>query len=301
MSNQTLFPAFPLSEWIKTKGTLHRYLQIVGKLRLSLMPKQNHWWHVTLFVTSSGVSTGPIPTENFTFKVEFDFINHQLNVRTSKGKHRFFGLKDGLSVADFYHHLKDILSELEIKFDIIAEPFDMSDNIPFAECVQHNSYDSEAVHKAWKILVEVDMILKEFKGKSYSKTCPSQIYWHHFDLVVSRFSGRRAPKMDTTSQVELQAYSHEMISFGFWFGDETIKEPAFYSYTYPSPQNINQEPLLPKTAKWVDSNGSPMALLLYKDIIKSENPKQNILDFLQTSYEAGAKLANWDIEALQIN
>src|SRR5690554_508580 len=301
MSNQSLFPDLPLIEWIKTKETLHRYLQIVGKLRLSLMPKGNHWWHVTLFVTSSGIATGAIPNKDFTFEVSFDFIIHNLNVFTSKGAHRSFALKDGLSVADFYRKLNNILEDLTIKFDIIAEPFDMSDKIPFNQSTMHNSYDKEAVQKAWNILVQVDMVLKEFSGRSYSKTCPAHIYWHHFDLVVSRFSGKRGPKMDTTSQVELEAYSHEMISFGFWFGDDNIKEPAFYSYTYPSPENIDKEPLLPKNAKWVDANGSPMALLLYKDIRTSENPKQLILDFLESSYQAGAKLAGWDIEALTVD
>lgn len=301
MSNQTLFPALPLAEWTKTKETLHRYLQIAGKLRLSLMPKNNHWWHITLYVTSTGVATGAIPNKDFTFEVAFDFIDHKLIVSTSKGEHRSFELKDGLSVADFYNKIKNILSDLDIKFNIKAEPFDLSDNIPFEQCTMHHSYDKETVHKAWQILAQVDIVLKEFSGKSYSKTCPVHIYWHHLDLVVTRFSGKRAPDMGDVSQVEKEAYSHEVISFGFWFGDDTIKEPAFYSYTYPSPKGIDKEPLQPETAKWQDSNGSPMALLLYEDIRTSDNPKQQIMDFLQSSYQAGAKLAGWDIQALTVD
>lgn len=301
MSNHTLFPALPLAEWTKTKETLHRYLQIVGKLRLSLMPKNNHWWHITLYVTNTGIATGAIPNKDFTFEVAFDFIDHKLIVSTSKGEHRSFELKDGLSVADFYNKIKNILSDLDIKFNIKAEPFDLSDSIPFSECTMHNSYDKETVNKAWQILVQVDMILKEFSGKSYSKTCPVHIYWHHLDLVATRFSGERAPDMGDVSQVEKEAYSHEVISFGFWFGDDTIKEPAFYSYTFPSPKGIDKEPLHPKSAKWQDSNGSPMALLLYEDIRTCDNPKQQIMDFLESSYQAGAKLAGWDIENLTVD
>lgn len=264
------------------------------------MPKDNHWWHITLYVSSNGISTGAIPNGDFTFEVTFDFIDHKLIVSTSKGDRRSFELKDGLSVADFYKSLTDILNDFKITFDILAKPFDLSDSIPFEVCTMHNCYDKEVAHKAWQILVQVDMVFKEFSGKSYSKTCPVHIYWHHLDLVVTRFSGKEAPDMGDVSQVEKEAYSHEVISFGFWFGDDTIKEPAFYSYTYPSPEGIDREPLQPKTAKWQDANGSPMALLLYNDIINSDNPKQDIMDFLESSYLAGAKLASWNIEELTV-
>ncbi|MDN3724116.1 DUF5996 family protein [Aequorivita sp. SDUM287046] len=300
MSNQTIFPAFPLSEWLDTKETLHRYFQIVGKLRLSLNPKKNHWWHITFYATTRGVTTRGIPFNDISFEIYFDFISHTLNVWTSNGEQRFFELMDGLSVAEFYKKLEAILKELNITFDILEIPFDLSDKIPFNKCIEHHSYDKEAVHKAWKILLRIDMIFQEFSGRSYSKTCPVHIYWHHFDLVVTRFSGKKGPKMNTNSQVELEAYSHEMISFGFWFGDDNIKEPAFYSYTYPSPKGIDKEPLKPNTAKWQDSNGSPLALLLYSDLIKSDNPEEQILDFLQSSYQAGAKLAGWNIEELKV-
>lgn len=301
MSNQNIFPSFPLENWSATKETLHRYLQIVGKLRLSLMPKDNHWWHITLYVTSSGISTDPIPNGDFTFEVALDFIDHKLIVSTSKGDRRSFELKDGLSVADFYKNLTNILDDLSIDFDILAKPYDLSDSIPFDQCTMHDSYDAAAVHNAWQILVQVDMVLKEFSGRSYSKTCPVHIYWHHLDLVVTRFSGKKAPDMGDVSQVEKEAYSHEVISFGFWFGDDTIKEPAFYSYTYPSPEGIDKEPLRPQSAKWQDSNGSSMALLMYEDVRTSDNPNQRIMDFLESSYQAGAKLAGWDVEALTVN
>ncbi len=291
MDQQPLFPALPLSQWSKTKETLHRYLQIVGKIRLALMPKHNHWWHITLYVTSRGVTTGTIPYKDLTFEISFDFIAHQLHVVTSKGAQRSFGLMEGLSVSEFYKNLNTILHELKIDVKIKAEPYDLSDNIPFEQCTILHTYDKEAVHKAWRIWMQVDMILKEFSGKSYSKTCPVHIYWHHLDLVTTRFSGKEGPKLATTSQVELEAYSHEVINFGFWFGDDNIQEPAFYSYTYPSLKGIDKEPLSPKSAKWIDANGSPMALFLYEDIRNSDHPKQQILAFLESSYQAGAKLA----------
>jgi len=301
MSNTSLLPALPLEEWTATKETLHRYFQIVGKLRMSLMPKDNHWWHITLYVTSTGVATRAIPCKDFTFEVAFDFIDHTLTVVKSDGERRSFELKDGFSVAAFYKEMGRITDDLNIEFDILEKPFDLSDDIPFDQCTMHNSYDKDAVHKAWKIMVQVDMVFKKFSGKSYSKTCPVHIYWHHLDLVVTRFSGNRAPDMGDVSQVEKEAYSHEVISFGFWFGDDDIKEPAFYSYIYPSPDGIDKEPLQPKSAIWQDSNGSPMALLLYKDIRTSDNPKQEIMDFLESSYQAGAKLAGWDVADLKVD
>lgn len=298
--NESLWPALPLQSWIDTKETLHRYLQIVGKLRMSHMPKANHWWHITLYVTDTGISTGAMPSAGMTFEVAFDLIRHQLVITTSRGDRRSFELKDGLSVAAFYHNLAAILQDLGIPFDILAKPYDLSEGTPFDQCTHFHSYDKEAAHKAWQILSQVDMALKEFAGRSYSKTCPVHIYWHHLDLVVTRFSGARGPDMGDASQVEQEAYSHEVISFGFWFGDDTITDPAFYSYTYPSPAGIEKEPLLPAAARWQDSNGSPMALLMYDDIRHGDNPRQDILDFLESSYQAGAKLAGWNIEDLTV-
>ncbi len=300
MNTQNLFPDLPLNSWIDTKETLHRYLQIVGKLRLSLMPKDNHWWHLTLYVNSRGLTTHSIPVKDFTFEIQFDFIDHHLKIHTSKGEERSFPLQEGLSVKEFYNNICALLKELNIEVKIIAEPYDLSDSIPFDQCTSHHSYDKNSVEKAWQILMQVDTVFQEFSGRSYSKTCPVHIYWHHLDLVVTRFSGKKAPPLSTSSKVEQEAYSHEVISFGFWFGDENITEPAFYSYTYPSPDNIGLEPLRPATAKWVDSNGSPMALLLYKDILSDENPRQLILDFLESSYAAGAKLAGWNMEELKV-
>ncbi|MGB5818398.1 MAG: DUF5996 family protein [Saonia sp.] len=295
-----LFPELPLDAWEPTKETLHRYLQIVGKIRLALMPRKNHWWYITLYVGTRGINTDSIPYGDFTFEIQFDFLDHMLHIHTSNGKRISFELKDGLSVADFYAKLKEALHNLGIEANILAKPYDLSDTVPFAECTHHNSYDKVYVNRFWRILVQVDQVFKTFSGQSYSKTCPVHLYWHHMDLAVTRFSGERGPEMPNAKVADRDAYSHEVISFGFWAGDANVRFPAFYAYTYPSPEGIDKEPLAPKAAEWIDSNGSPMAFLTYDSIRESENPKAALLQFLESAYSAGARLSGWDINGLAV-
>ncbi|MDX5420162.1 MAG: DUF5996 family protein [Hymenobacteraceae bacterium] len=291
-------PPLPLEEWEATKDTLHLYLQIIGKIRLTLMPPRNHWWHVTLYLTSRGLTTGPIPYKFYTFEIDFDFIDQQLNIRTSMGTLEQIKLQDGLSVSEFYTSVMKSLDVLGIKVDILAEPYDNKSKIPFAEDHEHATYNPEQVYNYWRVLTAADEVMKEFSGRFYGKTCPVQLYWHHFDLTVTRFSGKKIPVRPDASKVERNAYSHEVISFGFWPGDDQVRFPAFYSYTFPSPEGIDQEPLKPKTASWVDSNGSPMALLPYEDLRHEKDPRQALLDFLESAYQAGAKRAGWPVEEL---
>lgn len=293
-------PTFPLEDWVSTKETLHRYIQIVGKIRMAHMPRKNHWWYITLYVNSRGLYTDSISYKDFTFDIQFDFVHHRLDIFSSKGDTRSLELKDGLSVADFYARIMESLKELGVETDILAEPYDLSDKIPFEECTMHNSYDKEKVHQAWQLLVGIDQILKEFSGRSYSKTCPVHLYWHHMDLTVTRFSGKKGPEMPDAKAADRDAYSHEVISFGFWFGDKDVPNPAFYSYTYPSPEGLDKEPLRPSMAKWIDANGSSMAFLDYEEWRKTENPKEALLNFLESSYQAGAKLAGWNIGELTV-
>ena len=267
---------------------------------MELMPKQNHWWHVPLYVQTEGLTTGAIPFDERRFDITFDFADHKLNVAASEGIQKSFPLVEGLSVADFYKKLFSILDELDIKVEIQAKPFDHESTIPFAEDKLHHSYDKEYIERYWHILAQTDRIFNTFSGRFLGKTCPVQLYWHSFDLTVTRFSGRRGPDMSQASQVEREAYSHEVISFGFWPGDADLRDPAFYSYTYPAPKGINQEPLRPQAAQWVEQNGSPMALLMYNDVRNSDNPEQTILDFLESTYLAGAKRAGWDIENFKL-
>ncbi|WP_370627187.1 DUF5996 family protein [Pontibacter sp. HSC-14F20] len=293
-------PPLPLAEWEATKDTLHLYLQIVGKIRLTLMPPLNHWWHVTLYVNARGLTTGPIPYKFYTFEIDFDFIDHQLRINTSTGAQEEIKLQDGLSVSEFYTAVMKSLDVLGIKVEILAKPYDNKSDIPFAEDHTHATYHADQVNAYWRVLTVTDEVMKEFSGHFYGKTCPVQFYWHHIDLTVTRFSGKKLPVREDASLVERNAYSHEVISFGFWPGDDKVQFPAFYSYTYPSPEGIDKEPLKPKTASWVDSNGSPMALLPYEDLRKEENPRQALLHFLESAYQAGAKLADWPIEDLKV-
>ncbi|GAB5475096.1 MAG: DUF5996 family protein [Maribacter sp.] len=294
------FPELPLSAWKPTKETFHRYLQIVGKIRLALMPRKNHWWYITLYTNSSGLTTRSIPYGNFVFEIQFDLIHHRLCLHSSKGDSQNFELYDGLSVADFYQKICAGLNTMGVFFDIIAKPYDLSDDIPFAECTLHKSYDREYVFRFWKILLQVDLVFKEFSGRSYSKTCPVHIYWHHMDLAVTRFSGKKGPEMTDAKAADRDAYSHEVISFGFWAGDKDVRFPAFYAYTYPSPDGLDNEPLMPESAEWIDSNGSPMAFLSYDALRELPNPKAALLEFLESAYQAGAKRTGWDIDELTV-
>lgn len=299
MNTNESYPALPYDDWEDTKQSLHLYAQIVGKIRMKLSPRQNHWWHVPLFVNTRGMGTGSVPYKSKRFEINFDFIDHKLNVQTSRGEQSSFDLMDGLSVSQFYKKLFAILSDFGIKADILAQPYDQPFDTPFIEDKEHNRYDKEYVHRYWQILIQTDRIFKTFSGCFLGKTCPVQLYWHSFDLTVTRFSGKRGPDMSEARQVEREAYSHEVISFGFWPGDTNLRDPAFYSYTYPAPEDIDREPLQPKTASWVEQNGSPMALLMYDDARNSDDPEQTILDFLESAYQAGAKTADWDIESFR--
>ncbi|MFD2247314.1 DUF5996 family protein [Pontibacter ruber] len=295
-----LFPPLPLTEWEATKETFHRYLQIVGKIRLKLMPRKNHWWHVPLYVHARGLTTGPIPYSFYAFEIRFDFIDHQLVIETSTGARETFALQDGLSVSQFYTSLFKALDVLGIKVDILAKPYKLKSDIAFAEDHTHATYNPEHIQRFWQILTLTNGIFEEFSGRFYGKTSPVHLFWHSLDLVVTRFSGRSVPYRPEAGKVEKDAYSHEVISFGFWPGDDNFMYPAFYSYTYPAPAGIDKELLQARSASWVDSNGSPMALLPYEEMRQEENPKQVLLDFLESAYQAGASLADWPIEELRV-
>ena len=263
------------------------------------MPRRNHWWNITLHVTPRGMGTGPIPYSFYTFEIDFDFIDHQLIIRTSKGETQQFTLQDGLSVANFYTSVMKALEAVEVKVQIQAKPYDLKSKTPFAQDHEHAAYNPEQVNRYWRTLVTVDQVLKEFSGRYYGKTCPVHLYWHHMDLTVTRFSGKSVPVPSEASVVEKDAYSHEVISFGFWPGDDQVRYPAFYSYTFPSPDGLDLEKLYPKCAQWVDSNGSPMALLNYEELRLMDNPKEALLSFLESAYIAGAELAGWPVEELR--
>lgn len=290
------FPSLPLEEWEDTKETLHRYAQIVGKVRLEYAPYRNHWWHVPLYVSTRGLTTSPIPYRHVTFEISFNLLDNKLEVSTSEGGYFAFVLDD-LPVAEFYDRLFEGLASLGIEVSINPKPFDLEDEHNLDENVFHCICDREYVRRYWRILVEVDQVFKEFAGRFYGKTSPVQLYWHSFDLAVTRFSGRRAPEREAADKVTREAYSHEVVSFGFWVGDRNVREPAFYSYTAPEPEGLTNQPLRPDAAFWTPEGGT--ALLMYEEMRKSESPKETLLEFLESAYLAGAKTAGWDVEELK--
>jgi hypothetical protein len=294
-------PKLPLTQWELTKHTLHLMLQIVGKLQLQYTPKQNHWWHITLYISPVGISSQPICYgDNQQLEIVFNLKMHRAELYTSDKLYQEIPLAD-TSVAEFYQQLMSALRKLGLKPTLLAKPYDIPGiTAPFAELTDYRTYQPEYVEKFHEVLLFTDRVFKKFKGRSYAKTCPVQLYWHHLDLTLTRFSGQVAPKMPAeTSQVEQEAYSHEVISFGFWAGDDKVREAAYYNYTYPLPEGIDKQSLKPKEASWVESNGSPMAYLSYDAVRTATNPEEALLSFLESSYQAGAKLAGWPVEEMR--
>lgn len=295
------FPEIPLDAWRPTKNTLHLYCQIVGKIRLAMHPRINHWWHVPLYVTPRGLSTRTIPYDGGNFEIEFDFREHKLTMRTSEGGFEDFALYDGLTVADFYSSTFANLAKLGIHPRIWAVPYEAPSTMPFAEDHENKSYDKEYVERFHQILVAVDHVFQEFRGRFYGKSTPVHLFWHSFDLALTRFSGKAAPPMPEANKVTQEAYSHEVISFGFWFGDDkpnSVGAPAFYSYTAPKPDGLENEPLQPDSAFWTPDGG--MALLMYDEIRDKADARQLVLDFLESAYQAGAKSAEWNLDEFSV-
>jgi hypothetical protein len=303
MSHSIKLPLLSYRGNEQKKMTLHLFLQILGKIRLKSTPRKNHWWYVTEYVSTKGITTGPIPYNDGmdTFELTINVHQHQLQVSNSKGQSADFSLLNGLSVAEFYKQLIEILKGFDITVSIIDKPFDLNIEQSFGEISAYHHYDETYTKDFWRILLWVDGVFKNFSGRFYGKTCPVHLYWHSLDLAVTRFSGKRAPAMSKDARLsDKDAYSHECISFGFWGGDENMPEPAFYSYTYPSPEGLSKKPLFPSEAEWVNSNGSDMAILTYSNLLKTDDPYATLLDFMESAYTAGAKKANWDIEDLKV-
>ena len=290
-----MFPPLPLGEWEDTKETLHRYCQIVGKVRMECSPYRNHWWHVTLYVTTRGLTTGPIPYGPITFDISLDLIENRLVATTSEGGAFSFALDD-LPVAEFYRRLFERLGSLGINVSINTNPFDLDDEHTLDNNTYHCTCDGEYVRRFHRALVQVDQVFEEFAGRFNGKTSPVQLFWHSFDLAVTRFSDKRVSLPEDTDPVTREAYSHEVISFGFWPGDSNLREPAFYSYTAPEPEGLTEQPLLPPAASWQEGG---TALLTYEEVRNSGSPRETLLEFLQSAYEAGARTAGWDMEALR--
>ncbi len=291
-------PPMPLDQWEDSLLYWQLMSQILGKIRLKLHPWINHWWHVPLYITPRGTTTGAIPYGDSNFDIELDLTDHRLVLRTGDGKVMGFAL-DGRPIAEFYNHLFDMLRSVGIDIEILARPYKCKSTEPFAADRVHSTYDPEAIHRAWSVLKVIEPVFKEFRSRFIGKCSPVHQFWHSFDLACTRFSGRRAPNEGIADPVGKEAYSHECISAGFWFGDESLPMPAFYCYTWPAPKNLDLQQLDPPKAFWRDVHGSPQATLLYDDLRKMEDPRGALLAFLESSYESGAMLANWDRAELE--
>jgi hypothetical protein len=293
-------PALPLSEWEQTKTTLHLWMQIVGKVRMASTAPRNHWWHVPLYVDVRGLTTRRMRAAGtVTFEIRFDFIDHRLLVSTNRGDLRSFELLDGLSVAEFDEMLHAALDALGLDVAIREIPFGLPTTTPFPADREHAAYDADAVERFWRILDWTDQVLEEFAGWYCGKTSPVHLFWHSFDLALTRFGGRSAPPIPNADAVTREAYSHEVVSFGFWPGDDNVQEPAYYSYTAPVPEGLRRRRLHPDEAFWSLHGSSALALLPYDAVRGAADPRSALLAFLESAYRAGADLSGWDRSALE--
>jgi hypothetical protein len=293
---EQLWPALPLEEWQETYRTLHMWMQIVGKVKLELHPSINHWWQTALSITARGMTTGPIPSGRTTFEIAFDFIDHQLFLFTSQGIMRAMPLIPR-SVADFYHELMALLHAEHIEVRINTLPNEVTGPIPCDVNEHDASYDAASVNRFWRILVQVDRVFKEFRSDFIGKNSPVHFFWGAFDLAVTRFSGRRAPVRQGADIITREAYSHEVISCGFWPGFGKINGPAFYAYAAPEPDGFKTATIRPHEAFY--SPDLSEYLLMYDDVRTVTSPDQMILDFCQSTYDAAATLAHWEREELE--
>ena len=294
------WPALPAAPWADTLNTLHMWTQIVGKVRLAQSPWLNHSWHVTLYATTRGLTTSPIPHADRSFEIDFDFIDHRLVVSTTEGERRALPLEPQ-TTAEFYRRLMTTLSELSVPVKIHPRPNEVELATPFAEDTQHAAYDSEAVNRFWRVLSQVDRVFKAFRARFIGKASPVHFFWGSFDHAVTRFSGRRAPEHpggfpNMPDRITREAYSHEVSSAGFWPGGDS-GEAFFYSYAYPTPEAFSQVPVRPSAASWSSDLGE--FVLPYDAVRQAETPDAALLEFLQSTYEAAAESARWDRAALE--
>jgi hypothetical protein len=299
--SQAPWPELPTAAWRDSYATLHLWTQIVGKIRLTKAPWLNHSWHVTLYVTPRGLTTSPVPDGTRTFQIDFDFIDHELRLSTSDGAHRQFALA-GQSVASFYAATLAALAELGIAVAIDEMPNELPDPIRFSHDHVHASYDPDAVSRFHRILVNCDRVFKQFRTGFVGKASPVHFFWGSFDLAVTRFSGRRAPRHPggvphLPDAVAHEAYSHEVSSAGFWPGGGAIDYPAFYCYAYPEPAGFRDAKARPDAAFFSEALGE--FVLPYDAVRTAGDPDRALLDFLQSTYEAAANAAKWDRNALE--
>jgi hypothetical protein len=296
MENPT-WPPLPLAEWRDTYETLHRCLQVVGKVQLALTPRTNHFWNAAFLPGPRGLVTPPLPCPGGTFAVTMDFVDHEARVRASDGATRSVPFLPR-PVAEFHHEFLAVLKAIGVDVSIRDQPVELlNDALPLSTDRLHASYDPEPVERWWAIVAQSAQIFDAFRARFLGKASPVLFWWGTFDLSVSRYSGRRAPAKPGASKVEQEAYSHEVSSVGFWPGDVRHDAPAYYAYTAPAPAGFAEQRVGPEGAYW--SSELSEFLLPYDVVRNSEAPRETLLRFCQSTYEAGAKLAGWDRAALE--
>ncbi len=295
------WPEIPLAAWKDTCSTLQLWTQIVGKIRLAQTPWLNHSWHVPFYLTARGLTTSPIPHGVRLFEMQFDFLDHVLRIDTAEGSRRSIALKPQ-TVADFHGAVVGALADLDLSVTITDYPCEIADALAFSTDRVHAAYDGVHAQRFWRVLLQVDRILKRFRTGFIGKASPVHFFWGSFDLAVTRFSGRRAPLFKgkapgVSEAVMREAYSHEVSSAGFWPGGAALDYPAFYSYAYPAPAGFRDAKVQPAQAFYSDTLGE--FLLPYEAVRKASDPDAMLLAFLQTTYEAAANAGHWDRSALE--
>jgi hypothetical protein len=298
---QSPWPALSYDELRDTQATLHRWLQIVGKIRLVQTPWVNHSWHVPLYLTARGLTTTPIAYGSRIFEIELDFIAHQLRIQTLEGRTETLRLEPR-AVADFYRELFARLESLGLEINIRTMPNEIPNATPLDQDREHSAYDPEQAGRLWRALAQADRVFKAFRARFIGKCSPVHFFWGSFDLAVTRFSGRRAPPHpggvpNLPDWVAREAYSHEVSSAGFWPGGDAMPSPVFYAYAYPEPAGFKSAPLRAAAARYDATLGE--FILPYEEVRRSPSPDATLLEFLQASYEAAADLAGWDRAALE--
>jgi len=296
-----VWPELNYADWKDTCSTLHMWTQIVGKIRLTLSPWTNHSWHVTLYVTSRGLTTSPIPHGSDTFEIRFDFVDHNLRILKSDGGQRVIELKPR-SVADFCRAVMAALDELKLPVKIDMVPNEIVNPIPFDKDETHHAYDADYANRFWRVLVQADRVFKEFRSRFCGKCSPVHFFWGSFDFAVTRFSGRTAPPHPggiphLPDAITREAYSQEVSSLGFWPGADVLPQALFYSYAYPEPAGFGKTRVKPDAASY---NSELREFVVPYDAVRTAKlPDEALLDFAQSTYDAASTLGKWDRVALE--
>ena len=285
------WPRLPLAEWRRTQETLHLWMQVVGKIRLGLTPLINHWWNSTLYLTARGLTTGMMPLDERALEIRFDFVDHQLLIESSHAATVRLPLQ-AQTCATFYETLLGALRGIGAEVAIWPVTCELPELIRLDQDRDHTVYVAEQAHRWWRVMLSTANVLEEFRGRFYGKSSPVHFFWGSFDLAITRFNGRRAPAREGADAITREAYSHEVISAGFWPGSGPIEDAAFYAYAAPQPDGFANAAVKPAAARYDTTLGE--FVLMYEDVRRSEDPHATLMDFLQSTYDAAASLAGWD-------